>query len=319
MQGYGNQIEQNIRINATSATLTNLTVSIEPDDFQITIPPLGFVARGDFTFMRVRPYTGMRAGTYRSTVFISSNGNPPIAAVSLSFTVNGPPATPTPTPSPTPGPSPTPTPAPTPSPMPAPTPHPYIPPEILDRIRFGERNWIVLDVQDDRVKLLHETVITGHPYHSTNTAVTWATSSSRAWLNGEFLNSFSEADRARIRETNVVNNDNPWYGTNGGENTTDRIFLLSIEEVVRYFGDSGQLQNRPSENTREINDNYNNARIARNAEGIASQWWLRSPGNVRTAAAYVGRRGGLLAVAGMGVTSWSLYEGGLRPALWLNL
>ncbi|MCL1844665.1 MAG: DUF6273 domain-containing protein [Defluviitaleaceae bacterium] len=187
-----------------------------------------------------------------------------------------------------------------------------------EMVRFGERDWRVLDVQSDRILILHETVIANHPYHHTHEDVTWETSSSREWLNGEFFNSFSANDRAQILETYVVNNDNPWFGTPGGANTVDRIFLLSLEEVARYFGDSGQLANyQPTENSTGFSDNYNDIRVARTAEGLAFIWWLRSPGDHPIRAAEVRESGRLIMTGGWAGGSYANH--GLRPALWLGL
>jgi hypothetical protein len=79
-----------------------------------------------------------------------------------------------------------------------------------------------------------------------------------------------------------------------------KIFLLSIDEVVRFFGDSGEIQ-------------YDYARIAQDANGTAIAWWLRSPGRVEAMASLVTSEGAI-AVAGGGIGS-----SGVRPALWLNL
>ena len=47
------------------------------------------------------------------------------------------------------------------------------------------------------------------------------------------------------------NPNNPWYGSMGGEDTQDKIFLLTIEDVVcKYFGDSSRLLYNPSKNHR---------------------------------------------------------------------
>jgi len=124
-------------------------------------------------------------------------------------------------------------------------------------------------------------------------------------------------EKALIEETTIQNNDNPWYGISGGQDTKDMIFLLSIEEVVKYFGDSGQLKNRPAEYAYYINDQYNSARIAKNAYGNALWWWLRSPGSHSDGAAYVSSDGEIY-VLGFFVKV-SNFTGGTRPALWLNL
>ena len=139
-----------------------------------------------------------------------------------------------------------------------------------DIIQFGAYSWQVLDVQDDRALIITKNVVMNAPYSNIpkktiefdwgthlgtrdiTADVTWETSYIRAYLNNEFFNSFNVANRSRILETLVINNDNQWnfFGRNerldglageGGNDTIDKIFLLSIEEVVSYFGDSGFL------------------------------------------------------------------------------
>jgi hypothetical protein len=179
---------------------------------------------------------------------------------------------------------------------------PLLPQNLVDfsmtgsTINFGGRYWLVLDTDGDYAKFLHLTVITNQPYHHTNEVVTWETSSSREWLNGEFYNSF--AGRNRIRETYVVNDDNQAFVTPGGNNTTDRIFSLSIDEAQQHFAD-------------------NDARIARSDTGEPSWWWLRSPGTTADTAAGV-NYGGPLSLGGNIVNSSGTW-GGLRPAMWVRM
>ena len=198
-------------------------------------------------------------------------------------------------------------------------------PEVGDIIPFGAYSWRVLEIQDGKALLLSDKVIERRAYHEPGRAVTWETCTLRQYLNGEFYDSFSAAEKALIAETRLTNDDNPWYGTSGGNATTDRIFLLSLEEVVKYFGDSGDLKNRkgwywegePVLNDGQgfiINDQYNSAREAVDADGAALWWWLRSPGVDSLLAAAVHGDGGV-GVEGGG----SYYDGGVRPALWLNL
>jgi len=185
-----------------------------------------------------------------------------------------------------------------------------------DVIQFGGQDWRVLEATDDKLLILSNRILEYREYHNSFTSITWAESDIRRYLNGVFLdNTFSENEKSQIAETSVENNDNPWFNAYGGANTTDRIFLLSLEEVVRYFGDSGQLNSRPSENAYWIEDRYNTARIARNRNGEALWWWLRSPGGNSNSAAGVGPDGGV----GVGGNDVSGSNGGVRPALWLNL
>ena len=173
----------------------------------------------------------------------------------------------------------------------------------------------MLDIQNGKALILSERIIEKRPYHSRAEGVTWETCELSQYLNWEFYNSFSTEEKARIAETRIPNKNNPWYGTSGGNATNDKIFLLSIEEVVKYFGDSGQLRNRPSNSTYFIDDKYNSARKAVDADGDASCWWLRSPGYISSRAASVDYVGSII-IYGSDAYSDS---GGIRPALWLNL
>ena len=183
-------------------------------------------------------------------------------------------------------------------------------------ITFGGNDWLVLDVQDDRALILSEKVLEQQLYRTRFTNTTWENSSIRGYLNRDYYNSFSPEDRARITETVVTKADNPWYGTSGGNDTVDRIFLLSLEEVVLYFGDSGQLWDRdhPGNEMRGFKDQFDTERIARNAEDRALRWWLRTPGNTASYAVTV-FNDGYFDISGRSVTD----PVGVRPALWLNL
>ena len=158
------------------------------------------------------------------------------------------------------------------------------------KIKFGNYDWFVLDKLDDKMLIITEKVIEKRPYHHEETEITWESSDMRKYLNGEFYNSFDESDHEKILEVTNENPANPWYGTSGGNSTKDKIFLLSIDEVLKYFGDSGQIKTRymyPSpygdwckdEFLPWIDDQYNLNRRAVNDEGIVEKWRLRSPGS----------------------------------------
>jgi len=182
-----------------------------------------------------------------------------------------------------------------------------------DVIKLGDFSWLVLDKQGGRLLVLCEKVIEQRPYNTKFIDVTWETSSLRQYLNGEFFDRFSAEEKARISETRIPNNNNPWFNTKGGNNTSDKVFLLSLGEVVKYFGDSGQLANQPPD-ARRIKDEYNTARVATGLDGAGAWWWLRSPGFYGLNGAYV-NNGGWIYLDGNNV---NLYGGGVRPAMWLN-
>ena len=192
-------------------------------------------------------------------------------------------------------------------------------PQIGDYITFGTYTWRVLDIQEDRALIVSEHIIEQRVYHNINSTITWAECSLRDYLNSDFYNSsvFSNEDRSKIVQITNVNEDNQWYGTPGGENTQDKIFLLSIAEVVQYFGDSGQLANPDSTPYWwAIIDQFNINRIA-TFNGVATWWWLRSPGEYGNRASDVGSDGHINLDGEW--ASPDYYHIGVRPALWLNL
>ena len=87
--------------------------------------------------------------------------------------------------------------------------------------------------------------------------------------------------------------------------------MLSIDEVVEYFGDSGQLAEGYTNNG-QLSDQYDSNRIAYDYYGTPNLWWLRSPGNSYNLASVVNADGSI-DCSGYQVSSTI----GIRPALWL--
>ena len=216
-----------------------------------------------------------------------------------------------------------------------------LPVSVGDLVSFGRHNWRVLDVQDTRVLLISERIVGFRMFHSAFSSVTWETSEMRQYLNGEFLDTFTEAEQELIIETLTVNSNNPWdfvelggfYRTPGGSDTIDRVFLLSIDEVLHFFGDSGLVaegaeMNAVIRNNVHVpglqvwgiheNNHYSEARIAFDYAGIAYWWWLRSPGYTSRFAASVSQNGGIY-MGGRDVFNTIGQHGGVRPAMWLDL
>ena len=196
-----------------------------------------------------------------------------------------------------------------------------------DKILFGNYEWRVLEVQNNTALIITEYIIEQRAYHNAYKDITWADCSLRKYLNSEFYDRFSAAEKSRIIPVLNKNPDNQWYGTKGGTDTQDSIFLLSIEETVcRYFGDSSSKLYSPGKNQRywfERKDKNNSKRIARlekRKEG-SWWWWLRSPGRVSIKAVYI-HGDGNIGIQGNNILKGNISDGeckgGLRPALWLK-
>lgn len=165
-------------------------------------------------------------------------------------------------------------------------------------IKLGGCDWQVLETKDGKALVVSEKILSQRSYHSADEAITWKHSEMRRYLNGEFYETtFSAEEKGQIAETRIVNNDNRKYNTTGGSDTTDKVFLLSLDEAEKYFDD-------------------NLARTTLTKKGEESHWWLRSPGCEQVTAAYVEYDG--IICYGYGHWSGILSSGGVRPALWLN-
>ena len=158
-------------------------------------------------------------------------------------------------------------------------------------ISFGSYNWRILDIKNNTALIITEDIIEQRPYHNAYQDITWADCSLRKYLNGEFYDRFTTAAKSRIIPVVNVNHDNQWYGSKGGAETKDNIFLLSVEQAVcHYFGDSRSKLYHPGKNQRywfQRKDENNSKRTAKFGEGIWWWWWLRSPGRVNVKAIYI--------------------------------
>jgi len=194
------------------------------------------------------------------------------------------------------------------------------------RLIFGKYLWRLLDVQDDRALIITEDVIDQH-FFSKENEPTWETSFQRKYLNNEFLKNFSEEENQMIIETKIQTPDNLWFGTKGSADTVDKVFLLSLEEADKYFGDSKDYVNgvkktnnnafyREDQNKLIFINNVHNDERKAEYKTAENGWWLRSPGDKNLTACVIAD--GSVKVRGF-TASYIFSFGGVRPALWINL
>ena len=193
-------------------------------------------------------------------------------------------------------------------------------------IPFGGYHWRVLDVRCIAGKkaalIITEEAIEKYNYHSDSNTITWENCDARRYLNDEFLHELGEDSKKIIPVTNL-NPDNPWFGTKGGNDTEDSIFLLNIYDVCRYFGDSTSNLKDKGKQEWQISDANNKKRVAtKNVGDIkinAFKWYLRSPGEDSESAVLVDVDGSIRVRGDFTCSSYEIFKRSLRPALWLNL
>lgn len=172
--------------------------------------------------------------------------------------------------------------------------------------------WIVLDAEGENVLLLSKYGLDAQAYNSSDEAVTWENSGLRQWLNDTFYKTaFSEAEKGVIIPVTNVNPDNERWGTSGGNDTNDTVFLLSIDEAETYFSDRNEtLWTQATPYAVE-----QGAFVADNGD---SPWWLRSPGDHNDGgfcAAYVDYRPSGVSLSGYAAQKSSRT---VRPSLWVK-
>lgn len=207
--------------------------------------------------------------------------------------------------------------------------------------KYEPIKWRVLNRDNNNVFLVADISLDDQPYNVDYTNVTWENSSIRSWLNGygnsenqpkrdysqkNFINSaFSSEQISAIESTRVINNNNINYKTNGGNDTLDKVFLLSEADVyntdeAQKYGFDKEVENAPKKRSycstyayAMGTTRYNNSYYLRYKEDV--NWWLRSPGKYAYKAAYVNDEG---RVYGYG-NDVNDKCSGVRPALYLNL
>ena len=182
--------------------------------------------------------------------------------------------------------------------------------------------WLVLARDGNKALLISRYGLDAQPYNTDHTSVTWETCTLRTWLNVTFYNkAFSSDEQAAILTTSVDNGKNQGYSkwsTSGGNNTEDKVFLLSYAEANKYFGvtydNISNTKSRVAPTAYAIAQGAWASSSNKTADSTdAGWWWLRSPGFYQSSAAYV---------LGYGLFRGDdviRVSGSVRPALWVNL
>lgn len=166
--------------------------------------------------------------------------------------------------------------------------------------------WQVLDKKDNKVLVISKSALEVQQYNFNKSDVTWETCYLRAWLNNRFYDeAFSKEEKEKIIETTVKADPNPEYSTPQGNDTVDKLFLLSLTELNKYFktADKRKCTITPYA---AANGGYSS---------LGFSYWLRTMGKDSIRAVKVHGEYGSVDHADC------VWDGSIsvRPALWLNV
>ena len=175
--------------------------------------------------------------------------------------------------------------------------------------------WIVLDQENNKTLLISRFALEMIPYNSSNNPAyqnqvvgstetpnnisdmdfKWEACQPRTWLNDIFIkDAFTDSEQETI---------STFYKTNTGKTISDRIFLLSAEEVNRFF----------SSNDERICLYTSYCKRSYNSLDSACEWCLRSPDDQSNYVSIVDTNGKVW-------DHYYIYSSiAIRPAMWVTL
>lgn len=172
--------------------------------------------------------------------------------------------------------------------------------------------WEIVATKDDMALVVSKYALDRKNYHDIDEDVTWETCSLRSWLNNDFFNdTFTDDEKSLISDSSVKAYNNPTYDVFAGNDTVDKVFILSVEEFNMYYPAGSKKGYAPTAYT-EAKDIH----VYRTGTCMV---WLRNPGQVANSACF------LFGSAGANVEGgWVAGHEGVGaklavcPAMWIN-
>ena len=198
-----------------------------------------------------------------------------------------------------------------------PVPNAFAAAKVGDYIKFGryiqestipeDIEWRVLEKEGSKLLLISKYGLDRQSFHHVRENVTWESCTLRTWLNTAFIKSaFNLNEYGMIANSHVKATGNPKYKTSAGSDTWDKVFLLSMEEVEKYFSSTKDMECKTTA--------YAKKQGARTSLGNC-WWWLRTPGDKQSNITFVRAYGG--------IESWGClaidHITAVRPAIWIDL
>ena len=174
--------------------------------------------------------------------------------------------------------------------------------------------WRVLIQHEDKILLITDRLIECKPYNNKAEDSTWERCTLQKWLNTSFFeNAFDVDERSRIFPVQNKNLSNRLSDVKGGGVTSDKVFILSVDEADQYFRTASDKTAMVTPYVFQALGFQATRKTAHNM--MAGKWWLRTPGYYPDHASLVIYEEGIIE-GGYHVNNTSVC---VRPALWLQL
>lgn len=173
--------------------------------------------------------------------------------------------------------------------------------------------WLVLTVEDEKALLLSKYILEASEFSlRAKPKSKYSDSIVRSWLTGEFYRTaFSTEEQAVI----IKGKQSTWTGEimGGEEETEDKVFLLTKDELRKYFGGEGErLMAVPTSHARSqdlyMGKNNNNMIDGK----TTTSYWTRSALNYNGCAIFIDETGSMECLK-------KEIKRGVRPAIWIDL
>lgn len=194
-------------------------------------------------------------------------------------------------------------------------------PEVGDLVTFGRYEqdnqtengkepleWIVLDVQGNKAMLLSKFCIDTVIFYPERVPMYWGKSDLRAWMNSDFLQEAFTAEEQESILTTTVTNANPHGMKGAGDDTLDKVYLLSKTEVLQFFPEMADRVAYPTEYAKSKGCTVS-------PQTGSCRWWTRTSGARKMDICGM-RLDGRITSYGMQDVDWPTNT--MRPVMWVQ-
>lgn len=187
--------------------------------------------------------------------------------------------------------------------------------------RYEPLKWRVLSINEDGTDafvMADQVIDVAQYYNRSDVEITWEKSDIRKWLAEDFMTTaFTGGEQEKILTSQISTPDNKWSGEPGGNDTTDKIYLLSIEEAMNPSYGFGSDEKEGDTRRISVTD-Y--AKAEEQLDWVGSDsgvYWLRSAGSKKGYPAIVGEWGaGVIRTENSDASTGKL---GVRPVMHVDL